>query len=56
MSEKINFEGYVTPEGEKFSFRKDLADQEKKLEEAKSSAVRWLAKAIKRTGERSIQD
>jgi hypothetical protein len=56
MSEKINFERNINPEGDKFAFRKNLADQERKLEEAKSSAGRWLARAIKRTGERSIQD
>jgi len=45
-----------SPESEKVPFRRALEEQEQELNRAKSPTGRWVALAMKRMGDKSIQD
>jgi len=56
MSERPNFEGVVSAEGEKAPFRRMIDKQREADESLKSSPAKWAALAAERLSETAIED
>ena len=56
MIEKLNFNGFLTPEEEKIPFRRMIEKGKDAIADLKSSTARWVGLAAKNLSEATLDD